>query len=155
MAQLGCTGRVTRLEVTRSPTRPTRSSRTAAVWRRHLASRWAEFSANRRAARSAWETPSRPRPERSRALGDSTRDVELGGPTSADIHARHRFTMAKGESSAAALALWPLAPGVRLPADEAADLMVHAARDHSGELERIVFCVHGDAAEHAFRQAVG
>ena len=41
------------------------------------------------------------------------------------------------------------------PLDEAARLMVGAAREHEGGLERIVFGVHGDEAEQAFRDAVG
>jgi O-acetyl-ADP-ribose deacetylase (regulator of RNase III) len=40
------------------------------------------------------------------------------------------------------------------PLDEAARLMAGAAREHEGNLERIVFAVHGDAAERAFREAV-
>ena len=37
------------------------------------------------------------------------------------------------------------------PLEEAARIMVGAAREHEGALERIVFAVHGDAAEQAFR----
>ena len=84
--------------------------------------------------------------------------MELGGPTSADIIGRAtRSTLAKAEElGCRSLALVAFGTGVGgFPLEEAADLMVNAARDHSGELERIVFCVHGDAAEHAFRQAVG
>jgi O-acetyl-ADP-ribose deacetylase (regulator of RNase III) len=41
------------------------------------------------------------------------------------------------------------------PLDEAARIMVGAARRHSGDsLDRIVFAVHGDAAERAFRDAL-
>ena len=32
--------------------------------------------------------------------------------------------------------------------------MVGAAREHSGALERIVFAVHGEDAERAFREAL-
>jgi hypothetical protein len=32
--------------------------------------------------------------------------------------------------------------------------MVGAAREHGGELERIVFAVHGDEAERTFREAL-
>jgi hypothetical protein len=32
--------------------------------------------------------------------------------------------------------------------------MVGVARSHEGALERIVFAVHGDAAERAFRDAL-
>jgi O-acetyl-ADP-ribose deacetylase len=39
--------------------------------------------------------------------------------------------------------------------DEAARLMVGAVRQHKpGSLERVIFAVHGDAAEQAFRSAV-
>jgi O-acetyl-ADP-ribose deacetylase (regulator of RNase III) len=38
--------------------------------------------------------------------------------------------------------------------DEAARIMAGVAREHDGELERIVFAVHGDAAERAFREAL-
>ena len=40
------------------------------------------------------------------------------------------------------------------PLDEAARIMVGVAREHEGELERIVFAVHGDEAERAFRAAL-
>jgi O-acetyl-ADP-ribose deacetylase (regulator of RNase III) len=40
------------------------------------------------------------------------------------------------------------------PLDEAARLMVRTAREHDGGLERIVFAVHGDEAEQAFRRAL-
>ena len=33
--------------------------------------------------------------------------------------------------------------------------MVGVARAHEGRLERIVFAVHGDDAERAFREALG
>jgi hypothetical protein len=33
--------------------------------------------------------------------------------------------------------------------------MVGVAKQHEGQLERIVFAVHGDEAERAFRDAVG
>ena len=36
------------------------------------------------------------------------------------------------------------------PLDEAARIMVDAAREHEGALERIVFAVRGDEAERAF-----
>jgi O-acetyl-ADP-ribose deacetylase len=42
------------------------------------------------------------------------------------------------------------------PLDEAARLMVDAVQQHRpSSLERVVFAVHGDAAERAFRAAVG
>ena len=40
------------------------------------------------------------------------------------------------------------------PIDEAARIMVPVAREHTGELERIVFAVHGEEAERAFRDAL-
>jgi O-acetyl-ADP-ribose deacetylase len=84
--------------------------------------------------------------------------MELGGPTSAAIiEQATRSTLAKAdELGARSLALVAFGTGVgRFPVDEAARLMVHAAREHGGGLERIVFAVHGDAAERAFRDAVG
>jgi len=41
------------------------------------------------------------------------------------------------------------------PLDEAARLMVDAARAHEGSLETVVFAVHGSEAEQAFRAALG
>ena len=83
--------------------------------------------------------------------------MELGGPTSAEIIERAtRSTLAKAEElGARSLALVAFGTGVGgFPLDDAARLMVGAARDHSGELERIVFAVHGEAAERAFREAL-
>jgi O-acetyl-ADP-ribose deacetylase (regulator of RNase III) len=84
--------------------------------------------------------------------------MELGGPTSAEIIERAtRSTLAKAEElGCRSLALVAFGTGVGgFPLDEAARLMVDAAREHSGDLERIVFAVHGDEAERAFREAVG
>ena len=84
--------------------------------------------------------------------------MELGGPTSADIIERAtRSTLDRAEElGCRSVALVAFGTGVGgFPLDEAARLMTIAAQEHSGELERIVFCVHGDAAEQAFRQAVG
>jgi O-acetyl-ADP-ribose deacetylase len=84
--------------------------------------------------------------------------MELGGPTSAEIIERAtRSTLAKAEElGCRSVALVAFGTGVGgFPLDEAAKLMVGAARGHAGELERIVFAVHGDAAERAFREAVG
>jgi O-acetyl-ADP-ribose deacetylase (regulator of RNase III) len=84
--------------------------------------------------------------------------MELGGPTSADIIERAtRSTLAKAEElGCRSLALVAFGTGVGgFPLDEAARLMVGAAREHEGELERIVFAVHGEEAERAFREAVG
>ena len=84
--------------------------------------------------------------------------MELGGPTSAEIIERAtRSTLAKAEElGCRSLALVAFGTGVGgFPLDEAARLMVGAAREHRGELERIVFAVHGDEAERAFREAAG
>jgi O-acetyl-ADP-ribose deacetylase len=84
--------------------------------------------------------------------------MELGGPTSADVIERAtRSTLAKAEElGCRSVALVAFGTGVGgFPLDEAARLMAGAAREHEGNLERIVFAVHGDAAERAFREAVG
>ena len=83
--------------------------------------------------------------------------MEPGGPTSsAIIEQATRSTLAKAEElGARSLALVAFGTGVGgFPIDEAARIMVGAARDHSGDLERIVFAVHGDEAERAFRDAL-
>jgi O-acetyl-ADP-ribose deacetylase (regulator of RNase III) len=83
--------------------------------------------------------------------------MELGGPTSAEIIDRAtRSTLAKAEElGARSLALVAFGTGVGgFPIDEAAGIMVAAARDHTGELERIVFAVQGDDGERAFREAL-
>jgi O-acetyl-ADP-ribose deacetylase (regulator of RNase III) len=83
--------------------------------------------------------------------------MELGGPTSAEIIDRAtRSTLAKAEElGARSLALVAFGTGVGgFPLDEAARIMAAAAREHEGGLERIVFAVHGDAAERAFRAAL-
>jgi O-acetyl-ADP-ribose deacetylase len=80
--------------------------------------------------------------------------MELGGPTSAEIIERAtRSTLAKAEElGAGSVALVAFGTGVGgFPLDEAARIMVGAAREHSGELERIIFAVHGDDAERTFR----
>ena len=80
--------------------------------------------------------------------------MELGGPTSAEIIERAtRSTLAKAEElGARSLALVAFGTGVGgFPLDQAAQIMVGAAREHSGGLERIIFAVHGDDAERAFR----
>lgn len=83
--------------------------------------------------------------------------MELGGPTSAkSIEQATRSTLVKAdELGARSLALVAFGTGVGgFPLDEAARLMVGAARDHDGGLERIVFAVHGHDAERAFRDAL-
>src|SRR5215218_8992348 len=84
--------------------------------------------------------------------------MELGGPTSAEIiEQATRSTLAKAEElGCRSLALVAFGTGVGgFPIDEAARLMVGAAREHEGRLERIVFAVHGEEAERAFRAALG
>jgi O-acetyl-ADP-ribose deacetylase (regulator of RNase III) len=83
--------------------------------------------------------------------------MELGGPTSADIIRRATAsTLRRAEElGARSLALVAFGTGVGgFPLEEAARIMVGAAREHTGELERIVFAVHGDDAERAFREAL-
>ena len=83
--------------------------------------------------------------------------MELGGPTSADIIERAtRSTLAKAEElGARSLALVAFGTGVGgFPLDDAARIMVGAAREHAGNLERVVFAVHGEEAERAFRAAL-
>jgi O-acetyl-ADP-ribose deacetylase len=84
--------------------------------------------------------------------------MQLGGPTSAEIIERAtRSTLAKAEElGCRSVGLVAFGTGVGgFPLDKAAELMVGVARGHVGQLERIVFAVHGDAAERAFREAVG
>jgi O-acetyl-ADP-ribose deacetylase (regulator of RNase III) len=83
--------------------------------------------------------------------------MELGGPTSAEIiEQATRSTLAKAEElGARSLALVAFGTGVGgFPLDQAAQIMVGAASEHTGELERIVFAVHGEEAERAFRDAL-
>ncbi|MGV0794930.1 macro domain-containing protein [Mycolicibacterium sp. XJ1819] len=84
--------------------------------------------------------------------------MELGGPTSAEtIERATRSTLARAdELGCASLALVAFGTGVGgFPVDDAARLMVGAVRAHSPRtLRRVVFAVHGDHAEQAFRAAV-
>ena len=83
--------------------------------------------------------------------------MELGGPTSAAIiEQATRSTLAKAEElGARSLALVAFGTGVGgFPLDEAARVMVEVAREHGGELETIVFAVHGAEAERAFAEAL-
>jgi len=83
--------------------------------------------------------------------------MELGGPTSAEIIERAtRSTLAKAEElGCRSLALVAFGTGVGgFPLEDAARIMVAAAREHEGSLERIVFAVHGEEAERAFRDAL-
>jgi O-acetyl-ADP-ribose deacetylase len=80
--------------------------------------------------------------------------MELGGPTSAEIIERAtRSTLAKAEElGCRSVALVAFGTGVGgLALSEAARIMVGVAREHEGDLERIVFAVHGEEAESAFR----
>jgi O-acetyl-ADP-ribose deacetylase (regulator of RNase III) len=83
--------------------------------------------------------------------------MELGGPTSAAIIERATAaTLERAEElGCRSLALVAFGTGVGgFPMDEAARIMVSAVRGHAARsLERIVFAVHGDEAEHAFRRA--
>ncbi|HJT92259.1 MAG TPA: macro domain-containing protein [Mycobacterium sp.] len=84
--------------------------------------------------------------------------MELGGPTSAEIIERStRSALAKADDlGCRSLALVAFGTGVGgFPLEDAARLMVGAVREHpAGSLRRVVFAVHGDAAEQAFRAAV-
>ena len=93
------------------------------------------------------------------ALGDPRGDDGAGRP---DLGRDHRAGDAldarpsPSELGCRSLALVAFGTGVGgFPLDEAARLMVGVAREHEGGLERIVFAVHGDEAERAFRAAVG
>jgi O-acetyl-ADP-ribose deacetylase len=83
--------------------------------------------------------------------------MELGGPTSPEIiEQATRSTLAKAEElGCRSVALVAFGTGVGgFPLDEAARLMVGAAREHEGGLKRIVFAVRGDEAERAFSAAL-
>ena len=84
--------------------------------------------------------------------------MELGGPTSAEIIQRATgSTLRKAdELGCRSLALVAFGTGVGgFPLDEAARLMVAAVRDHEPRsLQRVVFAVHGEEAERAFRAEV-
>ena len=84
--------------------------------------------------------------------------VDPGGTTSADVIERAtRSTVECAESlGARSLALVAFGTGVGgFPLDEAASIMVGVVRAfETRSLERIVFAVHGDAAERAFAAAL-
>jgi O-acetyl-ADP-ribose deacetylase len=83
--------------------------------------------------------------------------MELGGPTSGEIIDRAtRSTLAKAEElGCSSLALVAFGTGVGgFPLEEAARIMVGAAREHEGGLDRILFAVRGEDAERAFREAL-
>ena len=80
-----------------------------------------------------------------------------GGRSDAEVIGRAtRSTLAKAEElGARSLGLVAFGTGVGgFPIEEAARIMVGAAREHEGALEHIVFAVHGDAAEQAFKDAL-
>jgi O-acetyl-ADP-ribose deacetylase len=84
--------------------------------------------------------------------------MELGGPTSAEIIERAtRSTLSTADDlGCRSLALVAFGTGVGgFPLDDAARLMVGAVRAHVPRtLTRVIFAVHGDDAERAFRAAV-
>jgi O-acetyl-ADP-ribose deacetylase len=83
--------------------------------------------------------------------------MELGGPTSEEIIERAtRSTLSRAEElGCRSLALVAFGTGVGgFPLEEAAGIMVGAARAHEGDLERVVFAVRGEEAERAFRDAL-
>src|SRR3954468_2619099 len=83
--------------------------------------------------------------------------MDHGGPTFPEIIERAtRSTLAKAEElGCRSLALVAFGTGVGgFPLEEAAQIMVGAARGHQGSLERIVFAVHGKEAERAFNDAL-
>lgn len=67
-----------------------------------------------------------------------------------------RSTLAKAEElGARSIALVAFGTGVGgFPLDEAARIMVGVAREREDAFDRIVFAVHGDAAERAFSDAL-
>jgi O-acetyl-ADP-ribose deacetylase len=83
--------------------------------------------------------------------------MELGGPTSAEIIERAtRSTLSTADGlGCRSLALVAFGTGVGgFPIEEAARLMVGAVRQHQPRsLARVIFAVHGDDAERAFRAA--
>ncbi len=85
--------------------------------------------------------------------------MDLGGPTSADIieRATHSTLSRADELGCRSLALVAFGTGVGgFPLEDAARLMVGAVREYQPRaLKRVVFAVHGEAAEQAFRAAVG
>jgi O-acetyl-ADP-ribose deacetylase (regulator of RNase III) len=83
--------------------------------------------------------------------------AEPGGRASAEVvEQATRSTLAVAERlGARSLGLVAFGAGVGgFPVEEAARIMVGVARAHEGGLERIVFAVHGEAAERAFRDAL-
>ena len=83
--------------------------------------------------------------------------MEMDFVTSAAIIERAtRSTLEKAEElGCRSLALVAFGTGVGgFPVEEAARIMSGVVKAHEGTLERVVFALHGDAAERAFRAAV-
>jgi O-acetyl-ADP-ribose deacetylase len=86
--------------------------------------------------------------------------MELGGPTSAEIIRRATAsTLAKAdELGAKSLALVAFGTGVGgFPLEEAARIEIEEVRRHLAQgsgIDRVVFAVHGEQAESAFRSAM-
>ena len=83
--------------------------------------------------------------------------MEMDFRTDAGIIERAtRSTLAKAEElGARSLALVAFGTGVGgFPLDEAARVMVGVAREREDAFDRIVFAVHGDDAEQAFRETL-
>jgi O-acetyl-ADP-ribose deacetylase len=86
--------------------------------------------------------------------------MHLGGPTSADIirEATASTLRVADELGARSLALVAFGTGVGgFPLDEAATIEVEEVRRHADAgsgLERVVFCVRGEDARHAFETAL-
>lgn len=84
--------------------------------------------------------------------------MEPGGPTSGEVVERATTASLRvaEELGCRSLGLVAFGTGVGgFPLEDAARLMVGAVRAHEGALERIVFAVHGEDAERAFRDAAG
>ena len=83
--------------------------------------------------------------------------MELGGPTSAEIieRATHSTLAVAERLGCRSVGLVAFGTGVgAFPLDEAARVMVSALRRHEARsVERVIFAVHGDEAERAFREA--
>ena len=83
--------------------------------------------------------------------------MELGGPTSAEIieRATESTLSTADELGCSSLALVAFGTGVGgFPLEQAAQLMVDTVRQHQPRtLTRVIFAVHGDDAERAFRAA--
>ena len=83
--------------------------------------------------------------------------MELGGNTSEEIIRKATYsTLAVAEElGARSLGLVAFGTGVGgFPLEDAARIMVAAARDHLGDLERVVFAVNDKEAEQAFSDAL-